>query len=403
MVKIIEFDVIVIGSGPAGSAAALRAAKKGSKVLVLERGPEPGSKNVSGAMIRLSSIARVFDINNIPIERKVKDLKLIAKSETGKISIDIEIKEDLANVGRLKLDKWMSQQAESAGAIILTKTTAQKLEWQGNNAVSVKTDRGEVKGKAFVLAEGVNALISMDSGLRRDFSPEGSVQAVKEVYSLNKDEVNRRFSLGSDSDGISWRILINSPFIGAGFLYTYRDAISIGLGIPMNYMIRNKIRPNEALERFKELIGLNELVKGGSLREYSAKVIPEEGFPNWKACKGNVYMAGDTIGLVDALNFNGIGPAIASGAIAGEMASEVKQCSEYEEGLMRDSEVIKVIKDKALVKELLKEENFNFYISLITEGLTSWAYGDLSKLKETVFPNTLKILKHGLLLLRAIR
>jgi len=98
-------------------------------------------------MIRLSSIARVFDINNIPIERKVKDLKLIAKSETGKISIDIEIKEDLANVGRLKLDKWMSQQAESAGAIILTKTTAQKLEWQGNNAVSVKTDRGEVKGR----------------------------------------------------------------------------------------------------------------------------------------------------------------------------------------------------------------------------------------------------------------
>lgn len=286
-----EFDVIVIGAGPAGSAAALTAAKGGAKVLLLEKGPEPGSKNVSGAMIRTEEIAKVFDTSSMPFERKVKNVDLIFMDSTGKVRISVDISSGLINVGRLKLDKWMAQQAEKAGAVLVTKTTALGVEKDGEK-YKVVTDRGSISGSKVVLAEGVNALISMGMKIRPDLEPEHSVQAVKEVYNLNKDEINKRLGFKSDEEGSSWRIFGTNPVPYAGFLYTYKDAIAIGVGIPMSILIKKKISPYTVLDELKERLGINELVKGGSLREYSAKVIPEQGFPSYRACSGKIYQIG---------------------------------------------------------------------------------------------------------------
>lgn len=46
-----HFEAVVVGGGPAGSAAAASLAKRGVETLVLERGNEPGSKNVTGGLI----------------------------------------------------------------------------------------------------------------------------------------------------------------------------------------------------------------------------------------------------------------------------------------------------------------------------------------------------------------
>jgi len=46
-----DFDAIVVGAGPAGSAAALVLARAGKQVCLLERGPFPGSKNMYGGVI----------------------------------------------------------------------------------------------------------------------------------------------------------------------------------------------------------------------------------------------------------------------------------------------------------------------------------------------------------------
>lgn len=118
-----KFDIVVVGAGPAGSSAAITAARGGAKVLLLERGPEPGSKNVSGAMIRLEDFSSVYDIASIPIERKVKNVDLILLSNSNRTRISVNVESNLATVARLKLDKWMAQQAEKAGALLITKTT----------------------------------------------------------------------------------------------------------------------------------------------------------------------------------------------------------------------------------------------------------------------------------------
>ncbi|AWS00390.1 NAD(P)/FAD-dependent oxidoreductase [Metallosphaera hakonensis] len=383
------YDVIVVGAGPAGSAAAFKAAKMGARTLVVERGSEPGAKNVSGAMVRVEDLS-LFDVKTLPAEREVKRVRLVLG---GDLQVEIKPKERLVNVGRLKLDKWMASQAESAGALVITKTTALKVTPEG-----IITDRGPVSGKSIVLAEGANAILSIGSGLRRDLRPEETVQTVKEVYSLNKDEVNKRFGLTGDQEGIAVRYLFQDPVPGAGFLYTYRDSVAFGIGVHMSSLISHRIRPQDVLEEVKRSLGIQELVKGFSLREYSAKIIPENGFPSWRPCQGNVYLAGDALGLVNPITFNGIGPAVISGGLAGEHAVN-GECHEYETSLLRDRIISQSVKVRPLVRELLNERVMRNYISMATNLSSSWVSGDLSMtpLKE----NSFTLLKHVLLLMGA--
>lgn len=239
----------------------------------------------------------------------------------------------------------------------------------------------------------------MGMKIRPDLEPEHSVQAVKEVYNLNKDEINKRLGFKSDEEGSSWRIFGTNPVPYAGFLYTYKDAIAIGVGIPMSILIKKKISPYTVLDELKERLGINELVKGGSLREYSAKVIPEQGFPSYRACSGKIYLAGDSIGLINALTFNGIGPAVISGSIAGKAALEGYECFKYEEELMKDKEIKGVVKARPLIQELTKEENLNYYVNFLGDALHSWAYGSLSLNLD--MPRLIKHLMLGMGVLKA--
>ncbi|MFP3280640.1 MAG: FAD-dependent oxidoreductase, partial [Vulcanisaeta sp.] len=55
-----KFDVIVVGAGPAGLTAAQQLANRGFKVLVVERGKKPGSKNVFGGRIYAHVLDKLY-------------------------------------------------------------------------------------------------------------------------------------------------------------------------------------------------------------------------------------------------------------------------------------------------------------------------------------------------------
>ena len=375
-----KFDVVVVGSGPSGSVAAINSAKKGYKTILIERGPEPGSKNVSGAMIRESDISRFVDISGLPFEKIVKNVRLIFSSKTNSIEIKISPREKLYTISRLKFDKWLAQKAEQAGALLITKTAVTGIE--GSKVI---TERGEIEADYVILSEGANAILSMSLGLRRELKPEETVLGVKEVYSLTRDEINKRFGLHED-EGEAWRVISDSPVPYAGFLYTYKDSIALGVGIPINNL--NNLRPYEVLDSYRN--NLTEIIKGASLREYSAKIIPEGGFPEFRACKDKVFVTGDAIGLLDPLTFNGIGPAIASGYLAAE---NLGQCEKYERALLQMDEISRIVRSRGLVKDLLKEENLKFYVNLIVDLFEGWSSGDLSRLKYYK-SSTWTLLKH---------
>ncbi|BDC18277.1 NAD(P)/FAD-dependent oxidoreductase [Acidianus sp. HS-5] len=375
-----KFDVVVVGSGPSGSVAAINSAKKGYKTILIERGPEPGSKNVSGAMIRESDISHFVDISGLPFEKIVKNVKLMFSSRTNSVEIKISPREKLYTVSRLKFDKWLAQKAEQAGSLLVTKTTVTGIE--GSKVI---TERGGIEADYVILSEGANALLSMSLGLRRELKPEETVLGVKEVYSMTRDEINKRFGLHED-EGEAWRVISDNPVPYAGFLYTYKDSVALGVGIPISNL--NALKPYEVLDYYRN--SLAEIIKGSSLREYSAKIIPEGGFPEFRACEGKVFVTGDAIGLVDPLTFNGIGPAVSSGYLAVE---NLGQCEKYERALLQMDEISRIVRSRTLVKDLLKEENLKFYVNLIVDLFEGWSSGDLSRLKYYK-SNTWTLLKH---------
>ena len=55
-----KYDLIVVGAGPGGSSAAITAAKKGLKVLLLERARTPGEKNMSGSSLWRNISEEIF-------------------------------------------------------------------------------------------------------------------------------------------------------------------------------------------------------------------------------------------------------------------------------------------------------------------------------------------------------
>ena len=73
-----KFDAIVVGAGAASNAAAYTMAKAGLRVLQLERGESPGSKNVQGAILYSDALERIIPDfrDDAPLERHLIEQRM---------------------------------------------------------------------------------------------------------------------------------------------------------------------------------------------------------------------------------------------------------------------------------------------------------------------------------------
>ncbi|MFO1430445.1 MAG: FAD-dependent oxidoreductase [Candidatus Competibacteraceae bacterium] len=133
-----QFDVIVVGAGPAGSAAALLTARAGLKVLLLERGEYPGAKNVSGAAFYGSAILNQLIPNwweQAPVERYICRRNVAFVSPTTSVTLDFRSASpgyaappyNGFTVLRPRFDRWFAAQAEAAGAFLLTASVVDEV------------------------------------------------------------------------------------------------------------------------------------------------------------------------------------------------------------------------------------------------------------------------------------
>lgn len=330
-------EVIVVGGGPAGISAAITIARAGKNVVLIERGSFSGSKNVFGGAIYTQPTKEIFPNfeESAPLERRTVAHKYIMCTETESVSASYISKQDKEvnsySVIRSKFDRWMAQEAQKEGVVLVTETLVRELIVKENKVVGVKTELEEYFADIVILADGVNSLLAKQIGLRKEIKPKDVALGVKEVIKLNKEKIEERFNLG-EGEGAIYEVFGNPMLgmLGLGYLYTNKETLSIGLGISLDELAKRKLKPYELLEHLKSHPSFQPFVKDGELVEYSAHLIPEGGYKKLpKLYSHGVLVAGDSAMLVNNLHWEGTNLAMISGKLAGETAIQSLEKNDF--------------------------------------------------------------------------
>ena len=407
-----KFDAIVIGAGMAGNAAALTMAKRGLKVLQLERGEYPGSKNVQGAILYADMLEKIVPDfrEEAPLERHIVEQRFWMMNDSSHVGLQYrsddfnEEKPNRYTIVRAQFDKWFSKEVQKAGAVVLCETTVIELVQDPQGKVlGVRTDRkgGEVHADVVVLAEGVNGLLGSRAGLRERPAPENVALAVKEMHFLPRETIEARFNLNGD-EGVVIEAAgtISKGMTGVGFIYTNKESISIGLGCLVSDLKKSGQTPYGLLEAFKRHPSVVPLLEGSEVKEYAAHLIPEGGYNAIPQLYGDGWVVvGDAAQLNNAVHREGSNLAMTSGRIAGEAIFQIKSRKDpftadnlklYKK-MMDDSFVIKDLKKYKDMPALLHTSSKNFFLTypeLIAKAMQSYVRVDgvpkIEKEKATV-------------------
>lgn len=325
-----KFDAIVVGAGPSGNTAAYLMAKAGMKVLQIERGEYPGSKNVQGAILYVDALEAVIPNcrKQAPLERAVIEQRMWLMDDHAHVgshyraAVGTDEQPTRYTVIRANLDKWFSKKVQDAGALLICETTVLELLKEGDRVVGVRTDRanGDVRADVVVLADGVNSLVATKSGLRPPVTSKEVALAVKEMHFLPKAAIEERFNI-SGNDGVVIEMLgkITKGMVGTGFLYTNKESISVGIGCMVEDLRTARTTPYELLEELKQHPSVKPLLVGSEVKEYSAHLIPEGGYNAIPVVHGAGWViCGDSGGFVNAVHREGSNLAMTTGRLAAE-------------------------------------------------------------------------------------
>jgi len=378
-------EVIVVGGGPAGIAAAITVARAGKKVVLIERGSFSGSKNVFGGAIYVQPTKEIFPDfeQTAPLERKTVSHRYVLNTKDKNISIGYEAREEESvtsySVIRSKFDRWMAKEAQKEGVVLVTETLVTELILKENKVVGVKTELEEYFADIVILADGVNSLLAKQIGLRKEIKPKDVALGVKEVIKLGKEKIDERFNL-NDGEGCIYEF-VGGPMLGMlglGYVYTNKETISIGIGVGLDELVKRRLKPYELLEQIKAHPSFKPLVKGGELVEYSAHLIPEGGYKKMpKLYTHGVMVIGDSAMLVNNIHWEGTNLAMISGKFAGETAIVALDKNDFSTNTLslyqKKLENSFVIKDLKTYKDVIdivhhRTESFlGYYLNKITE------------------------------------
>jgi len=340
-----HYEAVVVGAGPGGAAAAATLAQQGVETLVLERGVDAGSKNVSGGLIYAEesapyTIDRLFpDFREEATERPVDEYYIhnIAGEKVKTFDLaDIHHHDTewCDAVLRRKMDSWLAERVHEmtreTGGGLLTGVRANGLLREGGKIVGVTFDELDpVTADVIIAGDGVNSELARDAGLMDWEEPEEWFQGVKAVVDMPPDVVNERFDI-DDDEGIA-HLFSGDLFDGVrggGFLYTNEDSLSIGTVFHLDSLAAERAEPHELLDSLLTHPLLDQWFQGEyHEREYAAKLVPD----SKKAAhpsphRGRLLLVGDAAGQMQAQGpiIKGMNHAVTAGGLAAEAFSEAR-------------------------------------------------------------------------------
>jgi len=333
-----KVDVVVIGAGLAGLAAAYHLADAGIETIVVERGDFPGSKNVTGGRLYLNPVRPYFPAdfwNAAPFERVVvkEKLSMLAPHASTTLEFFDEKFHDpphSVTVLRAKFDQWLADRVSEKGAFIIPKNKVDDLIYDGTRVVGVKATDSELLCDWVVVADGALSFIAERAKMSKPRNPRHFALGVKEVIELPAKTINDRFGVNA-GEGVAHLFFgsITDGMLGGGFLYTNRESISLGMVVGIEALAHHepRIEAPELMEILKARPEIAPLIDGGNSVEYSAHVIPEGGIHALPKLVGDgILLAGDAagLGLNMGITVRGMDFALASGALAARAIKDAK-------------------------------------------------------------------------------
>jgi len=379
-----NFDVVIVGAGPAGISAAYILAEKGIKTIVLERGAYPGAKNISGGVLYghdLGQIIPGFAEKNCPIERNIIESRIWYLGKNGGLSLSYrdkvfsgDRKFNAFTVGRAKFDRWFADQAKQKGVLVVCGTVVIDLLRDNRNwVIGVNTDRpeGEIKAKVVLLADGINSPLAAKTGFRPEPKPHQVALAMKEVIELPAEIIQERFNV-EPGQGVTIEILgeITQGMNGVAAIYTNQHSLSVNIGANLFDLSKGKIRPYELIEKFKNHPMVSPLIQGGKPSEYTAHWLAEGGYETIPhLCGDGFLIAGDSGMLFNALHREGLNLAMTSGRLAAEAIAEALAKGDFSRNGLKT--YISKLKNSYIMHDLKKYRKFPHFLNLHKEMFTT--------------------------------
>jgi len=351
----IDVGVLIVGAGPAGLACAIRLGQLLEDapeirerlgevpVAVLEKGKQPGSHLVSGAVVNPRSLRRLFKgrkrIEELPFFGPVPHEAVYML--TAKRALRLPTPPTMKNKGNYiaslsQLGRWLAERAEEGGAMILPETSAVKLLVDGARVRGARSeDKGrgregeelanfepgaDVVARVTVLAEGTQGHltgVALDRFGLHGENPQVWALGVKEVWKVARPLDRVIHTMG-------WPLRSQARYreFGGSFIYPLgEDLVTLGMVVGLDYR-DTELSVHDLLQELKTHPLVRGILDGGERLAWGAKTIPEGGFlsiPKRLHAPG-LLICGDGAGFVNVPALKGIHYAVESGSLAAEAA-----------------------------------------------------------------------------------